>query len=151
MSIRARSLAFQFLVVLLLGGCSTFESQNRTTRTEGGVESVGGAIIVSGRALDEHRGSILDALEGRVPGMKVLPHLDQCPQISLRSHVTFQSIVNPQVYVDGTRATDTCILQTIRTDNVESIEVYPTGVTTRPGYATHAHGLILVFMRGAGR
>ena len=115
------------------------------------MESVGGAIIVSGRALDEHRGSILDALEGRVPGMKVLPHLDQCPQISLRSHVTFQSIVNPQVYVDGTRATDTCILRTIRTDNVESIEVYPTGVTTRPGYATHAHGLILVFMRGAGR
>ena len=151
MSIRARSLALPSLVVLLLGGCSTFESQNRTTRTGGGVESVGGAIIVSGRALDEHRGSILDALEGRVPGMKVLPHLDQCPQISLRSHVTFQSIVNPQVYVDGTRATDTCILRTIRTDNVESIEVYPTGVTTRPGYATHAHGLILVFMRGAER
>jgi hypothetical protein len=58
--------------------------------------------------------------------------------------------VNPQVYVDGTRATDTCILQSLRSDDVDSVEVYPMGVTKRPGYATHAHGLILVFLRGAG-
>ena len=32
-------------------------------------------------------------------------------------------------------------------DDVARVEVYPQGVTRRPGYGTHAHGLILVFMR----
>jgi hypothetical protein len=27
------------------------------------------------------------------------------------------------------------------------VEIYPMGYTTRPGYATHAHGLILLFTR----
>jgi hypothetical protein len=63
--------------------------------------------------------------------------------------VTFSSVVNPQVYVDGTRTVDTCILESLTTDNIESIEIYPMGVTMRPGYSTHAHGLILIFMRGA--
>ena len=137
------------LTLFLLAGCSALRSEARTNRTEGGIENVGGATVISGAALDDVRGSVLSALQGRIPGMKILPHTDQCPQISLRSHVTFQSVVNPQVYVDGTRATDTCILNSLRTDDVESVEVYPMGVTKRPGYATHAHGLILVFMRGA--
>jgi len=138
-------------LVLLLGGCAGLQSPERSTRTGGGVENTGGATIISGVALAESGGSVLDALRGRIPGMKIRPHLDQCPQISLRSHVSFQSEVNAQVYVDGTRAADTCILQTLRTDDVESVEVYPMGVTKRPGYATHAHGLILIFMRGAGK
>jgi len=146
-SSRVRSLALPILI-LILGGCAALKSEGRTVRTEGGVENVAGATVISGRALDERSGPLLDALQGRVPGMKILNHLDQCPQISLRSHVTFGSVVNPHVYVDGTRATDTCILQTLRTDDVESVEVYPMGVTKRPGYGTHAHGLILVFMRG---
>jgi len=33
--------------------------------------------------------------------------------------------------------------------DVESVEIYPMGFTTRPGYASHAHGLILVFLLGA--
>lgn len=148
MSKLARILPLPFLI-LFLGGCA-LRSEGRTTRTGGGVESEGGAIILSGVALNEARGSVLDALRGTVPGMRILSHVDQCPQVSLRSHVTFQSQVNPHVYVDGTRAVDTCILETLRTDDVESVEVYPMGVTKRPGYGTHAHGLILVFMRGAG-
>lgn len=137
------------ILLAILAGCSWLESQGRTVRTEGGVRSEGGAFIISGAALDERQGPLLGALEGRVPGMKVQHHVDQCPQVSLRSHVTFQSVVNPHVYVDGTRAVDTCILESLRTDDVDSVEVYPMGVTTRPGYGTHAHGLILVFMRSA--
>jgi hypothetical protein len=58
-------------------------------------------------------------------------------------------LTNPHVYVDGTRTTDTCILETLRAEDVERIEVYPQGFTTRPGYGTHANGLILVFMRSS--
>jgi len=46
-------------------------------------------------------------------------------------------------------ATDTCILESLRAQDVESVEIYPMGFTTRPGYASHAHGLILVFLLGA--
>jgi hypothetical protein len=123
----------------------------RSGRTEGGIRNEGGATIISGVALDDQRGSILDTMTGRVPGMQIQRHPDKCPEVSLRSHVTFSSVVNPQVYVDGTRTVDTCILESLVTDNVESIEIYPTGVTMRPGYSTHAHGLILIFMRGADK
>ena len=137
------------VLVLLLTSCGVLRSEGRSVRSDGGVRSEGGALIMTGVAL-ERRGTVLDAFQGSVPGMKILRHRDQCPQITLRSHVSLGSLVNPQVYVDGTRAVDTCILDNLRTEDVESVEVYPMGVTTRPGYATHAHGLILVFMRGAG-
>ncbi len=149
MFVRSRSY-FLPVLVLVLTSCGALRSEGRSIRTEGGVRSEGGALIISGRALDERRGDILGAIEGRVPGMRIHRYADDCPQVVLRSHVTFASVVNPHVYVDGTRATDTCILETIRTDDTESVEVYPMGVTTRPGYGTHAHGLILIFMRSAG-
>lgn len=148
MSIGSRNLVFLGLV-LFLSGCAALQNPLRSSRTEGGIRNEGGATIISGVALDVQRGSILDTMEGRVPGMQIQRHPDKCPQVSLRSHVTFSSVVNPQVYVDGTRTFDTCILESLVTDNVESIEIYPTGVTMRPGYATHAHGLILIFLRGA--
>jgi len=146
-SSRTRNLAFLGLA-LFLSGCAALQNPARSTRTEGGIRNEGGATIISGVALDEQRGTILDALQGRVPGLRILRHVDQCPQISLRSHVTFMTVVNPYVYVDGTRAVDTCILESLITDNVDSVEIYPMGVTKRPGYATHAHGLILIFMLG---
>jgi hypothetical protein len=142
----------QFILVALavvLTGCSWKRSEGRSSRDDRGVRSEGGAIIIERTALDERRGSVLGAMEGRVPGMTVQRHSGRCPQVSLRSHVTFQSLVNPHVYVNGTRATDTCILETMRTDDVASVEVYPMGFTKRPGYGTHAHGLILLFLRSA--
>lgn len=106
-----------------------------------------GAVILSRTALDDGRGSLLSAMQGKVPGLRINFASRDCPQISLRSHVTFETIGEPHVYVDGTRATDTCILESIRSQDVETVEIYPMGFTKRPGYGTHAHGLILVFMR----
>ena len=144
----SRYLAF-LACVLLLSGCAALKNPSRTSRTEGGIRNESGVTIISGRALDEQRGTILDTMEGRVPGMQIFRYHDRCPQVALRAHQTFQTEVNPYVYVDGTRAGDTCILNQLVTDNVDSIEIYPMGVTMRPGYSTHAHGLILIFMRGA--
>lgn len=106
-----------------------------------------GAVIVTGPALEDGPGSLLSAMSGKVPNFRVQRHGGQCPEISLRNNVTFRSFVNPHVYVDGTRTTDTCILESLRTEDVDRVEVYPQGFTHRPGYGTHAHGLILVFMR----
>ena len=144
MSIRCR-FALPILP-LVFAACATGGAE-RPSRTEGGVFSRDGATVISGVALDDGRGSIISAIRGKVPSFRVSYPAGGCPRISLRNFVTFATAVNPHVYVDGTRTTDTCVLESLRTDDVESVEVYPMGVTRRPGYAPHPHGLILVFMR----
>jgi hypothetical protein len=112
-----------------------------------GVTREHGGIVVSGPGLVDGPGDLLGTMMGKVPNFRVRRVRDQCPQITLRNAVSFQSVVNPHVYIDGARSTDTCILDALRAHDVQRVEVYPTGVTTRPGYGRHAHGLILVFMR----
>ena len=146
MSIRSYRFALPILP-LLFAACATGGAE-RPSRTEGGVTSRDGAIIISGVALDDGPGSIISALRGKVPSLRVQrPSGAACPKIILRNFATFEGGVNPHVYVDGTRTNDTCILDTLRTQDVESVEVYSMGFTSRPGYSPHAHGLILVFMR----
>ncbi len=146
MSVRSQRFVLP-LLGLLFAACATGGAE-RPSRTEGGVTSRNGAIIISGVALDDGPGSILSAIRGKVPSLRVRrPSGSACPMINLRNFVMFEGVVNPHVYVDGTRTNDTCILDTLRTQDVESVEVYSMGFTSRPGYAPHAHGLILVFMR----
>lgn len=113
----------------------------------GGVRSHGGGTVVSGPALMDGEGSILETLRGKVPGLLIRSDAGPCPRITLRNDASYQTQVSPLVYVDGTRTTDTCVLESLRSRDVEAVEVYPTGVTHRPGYGMHAHGLILVFLR----
>lgn len=111
------------------------------------IRSRGGATVVSGAALLDGAGSVLETLRGKVPGLRIRSDGGPCPRITLRNDASYQTQVNPLVYVDGTRSTDTCVLESIRSRDVELVEVYPRGVTRRPGYGMHAHGLILVFLR----
>lgn len=106
-----------------------------------------GAMVLTGPALGDGRGSLLDTMRGKVPSFRLRTHPGVCPGISLRGRTSVSGIVSPDVYVDGTRATDTCILEQLRASDVRRVEVYPMGFTTRPGYGMHAEGLILVFMR----
>lgn len=133
---------------LALAGCGSVWSA-RSSRDQGtGVTSQGSGTVLSSTALSDYGGTLLRAMIGKVPNLKVR-HLDlaRCPAITLRSHQEVSGANFPDVYVDAIRATDTCILQTLQARDVERVEVYPQGVTSRPGYGTHAEGLILVFMR----
>ncbi len=139
----ATVIALPLLTAALLAGCA------HASGTAGAdtVRSRGGATVVSGAALMDGHGSVLETLRGKVPGLKIRSDAGPCPKVTLRNDASYLTQVNPLVYVDGTRTTDTCVLQSIRSRDVESVEVYPTGVTTRPGYGVHAHGLILIFLR----
>jgi hypothetical protein len=130
---------------LTLAGCAS--QGTRRAPGEGGVTFDRGATVISGPALEDGPGSVLAALTGKVPNFRVNRNAYECPEIALRNNVSYNGPVNPHIYVDGTRATDTCILESLRGSDVERVEVYPMGFTHRPGYGTHAHGLILVFMR----
>lgn len=144
---RSTSLLF---VLLVLSACASSRSADDTPRAGGGVTMENGALILTETDLEDGRGNVLNAMQGKIPSFRLRRVRGECPQITLRNAVSFGSVVNPHVYVDGTRATDTCILESLRTEDLQRVEVYPMGVTTRPGYGRHAHGLILVFMRTAG-
>jgi hypothetical protein len=139
-----RLASFGLLGFMLLSACATSGEANENRN---GVAFEKGAIILTGMALTDGSGSVLATMSGKVPNFRVQRGSGQCPAITLRSRVSFRGVANPHVYVDGTRSTDTCILESLRADDVERVEVYPQGFTTRPGYATHAPGLILVFLR----
>jgi len=127
-------------------GCAS--ARHREPAQREGVFTERGGIILTGSALSDGSGTVLAAMSGKVPNFRVQRRGGRCPEITLRNNVSFtRDNVNPDVYIDGTRATDTCILDTIRADDVDRVEVYPQGFTTRPGYGTQATGLILVFMR----
>lgn len=130
---------------LLLSACGAIQRGDREERS--GVANDNGGLVLSGPSLADGKGDLLAAMQGKVPNFRVRRVKERCPQITLRNAVSFQSIVNPHVYVDGARSTDTCILESLQTNDVDRVEVYPTGVTSRPGYGRHSHGLILVFMR----
>lgn len=136
------------LLPLALSGClgaappgpagSAFASPERTAR--------GSRSIVLRREQLSGNESVLAALVGRVTGMTVR-QAGPCPEITLRGPARLQGVSEPRVYVDGSPAANTCILQQMRTDDVERVEVLPGGVAGRPGYMNHPTGLILVFLR----
>jgi hypothetical protein len=116
-------------------------------RNADGVFVEKGAVVLTGSALGDGHGSLLDTMRGKIPSFRLHRSAGNCPEISLRGQASFSGLVNPDVYVDGARTTDTCVLESLRAADAERVEVYPMGFTTRPGYRTHAEGLILVFMR----
>lgn len=94
----------------------------------------------------EESGMLLDAMVRRIPTMRI--RFDtRCPAISLRGQNTAPGLTDPEVYVDGLRGVDTCILNHLAVADVRLVEVYAQGVTSRPGYVTSPRGLILVFTR----
>lgn len=114
-----------------------------------GVANVGSATVVTAEELHGANGSLLRAIMGKVPNMKVTytVGMERCPSIAMRSFEDHHGNDRPSVYIDGTHVRDTCILEDLDAREVDRVEVYPAGVTNRPGYAGHNGGLILVFLR----
>ena len=105
------------------------------------------AIVVAGSDL-RGGGSLLVSLRRHVAGMQVRQSTaGPCPEISFRGQRSLMGPSHPVVYVDGTRAANTCVLEMLNPGEVRTVEVYPQGVSRRPGYEAAAHGLILVFLR----
>jgi hypothetical protein len=52
---------------------------------------------------------------------------------------------NPSVYLDGTLMSDTCLLSQMPASDIRSVEVYPSGNTSRPGIQRNPFGIIMVF------
>jgi len=141
-------------LVVFAAGCKTSRAYDRTTDPGGRPLSptTTGSVIITGRALafDPSR-SVLDAIRHSMPQLRIAGYTQytRCPLLELRGKDSVEGNNDPDVYVDGTRTTDTCPLIQIQAVQTERIEVYPLGMTSRPGYPGSGHGLILIFLARA--
>jgi hypothetical protein len=108
------------------------------------------STVIDGEQIWRRGGTLLTALRSRVAGLQIR-RTGGCPVLSLRGQRTLVGPSNPQVYVNGARAVDTCILEMTAAEDVDRIEVYPMGVAGRPGIRNHPYGLILVYLRNGMR
>ena len=148
--------AFPPLIALsvLALACKTGKAFDRRTEPGGRPLSrtTTGSLIIRGRALSADPGrTVLDAIRHDMPQLRIAGYTQytRCPLLEMRGKDSLEGTNNPDVYVDGTRTTDTCPLITIQAVSTERIEVYPMGMTSRPGYPSSGHGLILIFLARA--
>ena len=93
-------------------------------------------------------GNLLDALRGRAATMTItVPRAGDCTRIVFRGQRSVQNQDNPGIYVDGTRMVDTCILSQLSTAEIDFVEIYPSGNTSRANIARNPFGLILIYLR----
>jgi hypothetical protein len=104
------------------------------------------ATVISGADLTTANRPLLDVLRQRLPGMQV-NQTGGCPELVLRGKSSIHSSSSPAIYVDGNQATNTCILNELRTADIDQVEVYPGGVPPRAGYRAHPYGVILIFIK----
>jgi hypothetical protein len=152
--LRRPTLTVPLVLALVLPACA---SRPCDRSTEPGGKPLGttsaGTVVITGDALTgDATLTLLDAIRRAMPHMRTAPGAEpnRCPIIELRGKGSITGSSNPAVYVDGTRTLDTCPLTTIQAMQATRIEVYPLGVTSRGGYVTSPHGLILIFLQRAG-
>lgn len=137
----SRSLAV--LGTLAFAGCSTL---NQIADENGGNSGIGNAIVIEEQSLSPARGGVVTIMQSHVRGMLVDRNTG-CPHIVLRGGPGRSPAAEPLVYIDGQRISDTCILDGLNVESIARAEVYPSGVTHRPGYHSNSGGLILIFMK----
>jgi len=151
---RFRVVARVIALSALALGCKTSRPYDRSNDPGGRPlsSSTTGSLIIQGRALsaDPSR-TVLDVIRQAMPQLRIAgwTQYTRCPLLELRGKDSVEGTNNPDVYVDGTRTSDTCPLVTIQAVQTGRIEVYPLGMTSRPGYPSSGHGLILIFLARA--
>jgi hypothetical protein len=106
----------------------------------------GNAFILTSDHLWQQNSDLLSLMARRVSSFRV-QQTAGCPTIRMRGQTTYLASPDPVIYVDGTRAGNTCLLEMMRSPDVRRVEIYPGGVTQRPGYSTSPNGIILIFTR----
>jgi hypothetical protein len=133
---------FHLALCAALAGCASGQTQQTNREPTGD----GSAIVVRG---SEIAGNLLEGLRTRIPAMRVSTPTGECPRIVFRGPRSIRNQGNPSVYVDGTLMRDTCVLAQISASDVDHVEVYPSGISSRVDVQRNPFGLILVYrLRG---
>jgi hypothetical protein len=108
----------------------------------------GNAFVLAGDQLWQRSSDLLSIISNRISAVQVR-RTSHCPNITMRGQKTYVGSTDADIYVNGTRAGNTCLLELMRTEDVERVEVYPMGVTNTPGVAPNPNGIILIYLRTA--
>jgi len=137
------------LLTVATAACGSAPPMDDTSAGIGNLrgDNVTSGLVIDGPDLYENNGPLLRFLYARVPGMSVDYTSPVCPRVHLRGRKSLFGSSDPVVYLDGARTANVCILDDLLTRDLRRVEVYPMGVTNRPGYEAHPNGLILVFAR----
>jgi hypothetical protein len=104
------------------------------------------ATVITAAELGAMNRPLLEIMRQRLPGMHVT-QTEGCPNIVLRGRSTVTTSSAPAIYVDGNQSSNTCILNELRTVDLDQVEIYPGGVPPRAGYRAHPYGVILIFFK----
>lgn len=103
-------------------------------------------LVLDATQLNQGRGTLLSMLTSRVAQLRVVAN-GVCPSLEMRGRTSIYGSSEPSIYLDGTRAVNTCVLEQLSAADLERVEIYPMGITSRPGYRSSSGGLILLFSR----
>ncbi len=138
------------LLSCLLAACGMPGARRESPRAAPRGGAANGAIAVLTRSDIEAssvRGTtLLQYLRSRVPSLDVRSGGEAaCPQIRLRGASSMHFTSEPRVYIDGVRAGDSCVLETLSMELVNEVRVYGGGQSPEGSYGSNPGGLILVF------
>lgn len=99
----------------------------------------------------ESGATLIQILSTRVPSVRMLAQgvaMDQCPRFVIRGNSSIQNVTTPDIYINDTRAQDTCVLNSLTPQDIGAIEVY-SGTSAPAGMATRANtgGMIVLRTR----
>jgi hypothetical protein len=139
---RTARLSTGLLMVMLAVACGSAARSAQLDENRG----TSSVVVIQGEELWRLGGGLLDGMRSRLAAMQVSRPMGGCPVVLFRGHRTIYGSLPPEVYVDGTRMTDTCVLDHLRVVDIERVEVYRGSVPGATGYAQSPNGLIAVFL-----
>jgi len=142
---RFRTLFGCLVGVPLLYGCATNVSGRDAGRPEPQSRRM---LVIEEAQLTRRAGTLLSVMQSAAGPMEIR-ETPGCPEITIRGRKRFHGAATPSIYINGMHATNTCVLNDFLAVDVSRVEIYPSGVTSRPGYVNSADGLILVFLVGS--
>jgi hypothetical protein len=133
-----------FCLAAFLAGCGTAPAESADeSRPRPSTARVTRAEHFQGRT------SVLSVLQSRIAGMQVQRMEGGCPEITLRGRTSLRGSNNPVIYVEGSRSANTCILEMLDPQDIDRVEVYPSGIAPGGRPPLSPTGLILVYLRRA--
>lgn len=135
------------LVAAFAAGCSTGgpSTPHETHMSDLMPISSGSATIFPTELLHQANRPLLDLLEQHLTNMQVV-NGSPCPEVYLRGKSNITTPSDPAIYVNSTRAANTCILTALETYNIERVEVYPNGLPKGGQYFSNPYGVIVITM-----
>lgn len=147
-----RGSALVVIGLLGVGGLSACGMLRRGTPAptpEGpGLVKRGNMMVLTGAILHQNSQTLINVLAQHLPGIRI-DAAPSCPEVYLRGRSSIANSSDATIYVDGQEAANSCILESLYAFDLDRVEVYPMGVTSRPGYRSDPDGLILIFLRRA--